>query len=157
MKAGWENWQGGFIRVGYPPPCQPPLTAIGSSSLRTHPERFVLRSLMCLERRTFFPTAWVLFAVPPKWSYSQGWRSVSTLFRRIGWRGFRPCRPFPISFPKVCPWFGFDFCRSVSMFSFPKVASRGSVFDVPFVAAEVGPKTCYRCSSRLNAQSLVHP
>ena len=31
MKAGWESWQGGFIRVGFPP-CQPPLVAAESSS-----------------------------------------------------------------------------------------------------------------------------
>tara|TARA_X000001036_G_scaffold75772_1_gene67301 strand:+ start:2286 stop:2705 length:420 start_codon:yes stop_codon:yes gene_type:complete len=38
VKAGWENWQGGFIRVGYPPPCQPPLVAAGSSSPSSTPK-----------------------------------------------------------------------------------------------------------------------
>ena len=38
MRAGWENWQGGFIRVGYPPPCQPPLVAAESSSPQSIPK-----------------------------------------------------------------------------------------------------------------------
>jgi hypothetical protein len=38
VKAGWENWQGGFIRVGYPPPCQPPLVAAESSSPSSTPK-----------------------------------------------------------------------------------------------------------------------
>ena len=66
MKAGWENWQGGFIRVGYPPPCQPPLVAAGSSSPSSSPKiRFQIVDF--LFPRSLLPSGRVSVHLPPKW------------------------------------------------------------------------------------------
>ena len=98
VRAGWENWQGGFIRVGYPPPCQPPLVAAESSSPPPIPKNERGSLISCFQE-TFFPAAEFLVT---------SHRSV--LFP--GW-----C---PIPFPEGCGLFhrllNFHFHRSVHFY-----------------------------------------
>ena len=110
MIAGWENWQGGFIRVGYPPPCQPPLVTAESPSPQSIPKNaywfvdLLLQEDLLLNSRVWLfinRSRQIAFASDSKHEAFrlQRWRSVSTSSEE-GWRGFRPLSPFP------------NFCRS---------------------------------------------
>ena len=123
MRAGWENWQGGFIRVGYPPPCQPPLVAAESSSPQFIPkiESWIVDTLL---PRYLLPGGRVSGRISPKCFVS----SVvsNSVSRRL--RFFSPGAEFLFS-PR-CPFlfsgvarflsklsFGCDLWRSVSIHS----------------------------------------
>ena len=136
MRAGWENWQGGFIRVGYPPPCQPPLVAAESSSPQSIPKNgsWIVDFLF---PRNLLPGGRVSGHIPPKCFVS---RVVSnSVSRRL--RSLSPVAE--ISFSPKCPFlfsgvarflsklsFGCDLWRSVSIHSEEWMARFPSVMSV---------------------------
>ena len=156
--------------MGYPPPCQPPLVAAGSSS-PLHSEKR-LGSLTSCFQDAFFPAAGFLVAhhrsdLLPGWSrflLPEGCVPLNRLLnppispRRFFW--FSTVARFSSELE-----FGFDCWRSVSTRSsvsgwrgfrpwcpFPGLSPEGfilgSVSPKPFVVAEVVPKNCYCYSSR---------
>ena len=154
MIAGWENWQGGFIRVGYPPPCQPPLVTTESPSPSNLPKKtfWIVDSLF---PRNLLLSSRVLLSIDRSLRFAVGlsfrslgflllwpWRSVSTSFRRRG--GAVSVRE------SVSRWLPKLLLGPVSQWLWHRDASA-----VPFVVAKVVPKNCYRYSSRRFCIGLV--
>ena len=157
--------------MGYPPPCQPPLVAAGSSSPSSTP-RSIFQIVDALLPRRLLPSGRVSVHLPPKWlaprvvSIRASRRSPSSLPVAVSCIPtevflFDPaCRPFS----EASSRFGFDVevrfhllpkkqvARLPSVASVFSSASRRSLswlgFAVPLFVTEVVPKNCYCHSYR---------
>ena len=157
--------------MGYPPPCQPPLVAAGSSSPSFTPKS-TFQIVDALLPRRLLPSGRVSVHLPPKWlaprvvSICASRRSPSSLpvaVSRIPTEVFlfdSACRPFSGASSR----FGFDVevrfhplpkmrvARLPSVVSVSSSTSRRSLswlgFTVPLFVTEVVPKNCYCHSYR---------
>ena len=157
--------------MGYPPPCQPPLVAAGSSSPSFTPKS-IFKFVDVLLPRRLLPSGRVSVRFPPKWLAPRvvliraSRRSPSSLpvaVSRIPTEVFLfdpACRPFS----EASFRFGFDMevrfhslpkkrvARLPSVVSVSSSASRRLLswlgFTVPLFVTEVVPKNCYCHSYR---------
>ena len=157
--------------MGYPPPCQPPLVAAGSSSPSFAPKS-TFQIVDALLPRRLLPSGRVSVRLPPKWlaprvvSIRASRRSSSSLpvaVSRIPTEVVlfdSACRPFS----EASSRFGFDVevrfhplpkkrvARLPSVVSVSSSTSRRSLswlgFTVPLFVTEVVPKNCYCHSYR---------
>ena len=163
--------------MGYPPPCQPPLVAAGSSSPSSTP-RSIFQIVDALLPRRLLPSGRVSVHLPPKWldsrvvqfnspkvvslipvsilSPKSSFRLVGRFISEemIGSNQEVRFHTFPkkvvARFPSMVGPFPFNIPKDVSWFGFRPWFQSRSFSTKPLFVTEVVPKNCYCYTFRLS-------